>query len=297
VGLPDVVYIGNMRCGSTFLRSFFEAHPETEWTRRAWYFQLGASDEERRQVYQELFGPVRADAVHVDMYEALFLGQYFPRPPEVDPRSLDKPVWDPSWALVPGEDGPVEIDPVEVARRVHACVPAAKILIVLREQVRWMDSMLRHYLARLPRGHRSLEGFVSTADGKAAWSALRYDLHVQPYLERFGEAVHVVFLEDLARDTRRELGRLTDFLGISRLDFEPEAGERNEGASALRAKRLRYGLRGLWKGRGKGALTPGEARLVARESVEGNRRLQGLLEVDLARLGYPLGEPVVEPAR
>jgi hypothetical protein len=304
--LPEVVYIGNMRSGSAFVRSFLGAHPETHWTRRAWYFQLGSSDDERRQTYPRFFEGVPEGRVHVDMYESLFLGQYFRSSPRKEYLDQGNPEWDSSWAVAPDHDlseGPMGIDPREVARRVAACAPRAKVLIVIREQVSWMQSMFRHYLAYLPKRRRTLADFSSTLDGQAAWRALRYDDYVEPYLDLFGhEAVHVTLLEDVARDAQTELDRLCEFLGVARFQFDRALWWRNEGMTAERASRLRYGrLRGLFRRRDGdrgGALTVDEIASVREASAESNRRLQELLGVDLGRLGYSLqAEAVAGPVR
>ncbi len=36
--IPDAIYIGQPKTGSTFLRSYFDYHPEIQWARHADYF-------------------------------------------------------------------------------------------------------------------------------------------------------------------------------------------------------------------------------------------------------------------
>lgn len=302
-GLPNAVYVGNMRSGSTFVRSFLEAHPDIRWTRRAWCFQLGDTDAERCAAYRRALDSPSTSACHVDMYESLFLGQYFRSSPPGDFSKRESPEWETAWAVAPNHDlaaGPMAIEPGEVARRVRACVPSARVLIVLREQVAWMRSMYRHYLRSLPRRQRDFSDFLTTLDGQAAWLALRYDDAVEPYLDGFGsDSVLVMLFEELAGEPSAALDRLCDFLGVARVEFHPELGERNEGLTPAEARRLRYGrAREAWRewrdarsGPRPGALdilTDDEVARVRAASVEGNRRLARLLGVDVAALGYPV---------
>jgi hypothetical protein len=299
--LPDVVYIGNMRSGSTFVRSFLEVHPQIRWTRRAWYFQLGDSDAERCATYRAFFDTPPPDGgCHVDMYESLFLGQYFRTSPPRDFSYQDTPEWDRSWAAAPDYDlarGPMAVAPNEVARRIAACLPDGRVLIVLREQAGWMRSMYRHYLPALPRGRRHLDDFLTTLDGQAAWRALRYDKAIEPYLDAFGaHAVHLVLFEELTQDPQGALDRLCEFLGLPPVDFPAGAGERNEGMDPAHARQLRYGRPGAllrrWTQRRRALegppdfMTKAEIARIRAASVEGNRVLESRLDIDLGAHGY-----------
>ena len=72
--IPNIVQIGYMRSGSTYLRSYFIQHPNIHWTRKAWFFQLEGEDEVRTQKYLRFFAEEQAYACFIDMYESLSLG-------------------------------------------------------------------------------------------------------------------------------------------------------------------------------------------------------------------------------
>jgi hypothetical protein len=59
---PNVVYVGLMRSGSQFLRSYFAVHPQIQWTRKAWHFQLDLDDQQRRRNYLGYFRSILATA-------------------------------------------------------------------------------------------------------------------------------------------------------------------------------------------------------------------------------------------
>ena len=111
----------------------------------------------------------------------------------------------------------------ETAARIREASPEAKVVISLREPV------LRAYSAywwarRLGVERRSFLAAVrdelESPDALGYVGRGLYAEQVERYLAEFGDAVHVMFLEELAADVRGEVRRLFEFL-----DLDAEAAE------------------------------------------------------------------------
>jgi len=291
--VPEVIYIGYMRAGSTFLRSYFTAHPQIQWTRFAWYFQLGRSDQERRDTYLRFFEPIKRCGRLIDVYEGLCLGQYFPKPANNDYLQKTHPEWAAQWAMrVEGEltTAPVAVNSAEIARRIGHCLPEAKVLIVLRNQVDWLRSMYVHYLAHLPRRRQSFADFLNTPEGKSAACAGLFDQTLRAYFDVFGrDRVHVMLLEQLARYEQVSLRRLCSFLGVRFHPFDSKCLDYNKGrGDALQRVRGRlFAALAALGFKESSVLKESEKSYLRAFYSASNARTAKLLAVDLARYGYP----------
>ncbi len=291
--LPDVLYIGLQKTGSTFLRNYFWSHDELYCDRNGAFFQTSAADVAARGVdavradYAGKFPERPPRACHIDMYESLGLGYVF--------RGCD--AWsgaafiDPDGSL---STGPARPDPEELARRIRAVLPEARILITIRSQLTWLTSGYAHFFAHLPKDRRCFAAFLASPEGKMSLDAAHFDRVVAVYDRMFGrDRVHVVPLECLERAEEATLRELTAFLGVTAKPYAPETKSFNRGSTAAR---------GLVRG---SDLRSRLIRLLPRESRErrridaamevlrfvfaaGNVRLSARLGLDLAELGYPV---------
>lgn len=124
----------------------------------------------------------------------------------------------------------VRIDPLETARRVRQGYGVGRVLIVVRDQLEWLQSAYKYFLPRLPPRRRSFADFCATPRGMAYLQAGYFDRTIEAYQEVFGrQNVKVMRTEDLARDPEAFQTELCDFLGIGRMPIPKE--RKNVGSS------------------------------------------------------------------
>ena len=293
---PDVVYLGLMRAGSTSLRSYFTQHPQVAWRRFAWCLQLGQSDQERCDNYQYLVrnanGRKPGIRCLIEMYEALMLGQYFESPFSACTREEIGPRWSADWALDPklsSDHWPVRIDFSEIARRIKNCFPAARVLIVLRNQLTWFESMVNHYWGYFPIKERSLNSFLSTAEGQAASIAGFFDQCILALYETHGkENIHILLLEDLQRDPQ-SLVDLNAFLAVETNQTMAAQTVYNRGRHKPKRIAIRNRISAMLPVKFRNScyrMTRADRDLVEKMYRQSNARTSELLDRDLKAVGY-----------
>lgn len=295
--LPDAVYIGMQKTGSTYLRSYFSQHPQIAWTRHAPRFQLHPFD---AQAYLDQFAQQGEPACLLDMYEGLSLGYHLGQ----------AGAWNAADAVEPGAPlGERCMVPAaeEIAERIAGVLPKARILITLRNQVDWLRSNYLHYMLHLPKRRRGFTDFLTTREGKLLLAAGNYDQVLALYHRRFGEdRVHVILLEDLATQEDRILRGLCEFLGVAFHPFDKRLADRNTGMGPGRgtlvraysrlgisdttARRLRPWFKpveNLVSSRMQTAtLTRQEEEMIRSVFAVSNCRTAHILGRDIASLGY-----------
>ncbi len=303
---PNIVYVGYMRSGSTYLRSYFTQHPSIHWTRRAWFFQLESDDEIRKQRYLKFFENEQSASCFIDMYESLSLGYVLKETPQKDYSTSINPEWSAHWAVkLNGRmDGTViSPDHAELARRIKHALPDARILIVLRNQFDWFRSMYLHYLPHFPAGRCFFVDFLSTLEGKAAAYAAAYDRLLESYAACFGkENIHVMILEEIASDEENVLHGLCRFLEVPFFPMDLSEADQNkalstsyslvpEEQSALRGLLRKLGLtfRKLSSIRKRPPiLSEADEAFIRSFYAVSNYRTSVWLDRDLACWGYPI---------
>ncbi len=124
-----------------------------------------------------------------------------------------------------GEVSPQYLYSTEIARRVHAGLPEAKIIAILRAPI---DRAYSQYLMSTRRGQEDrpvAEAFAASAQiGEADTDTPEsvryfqfsdYETVLSEYVRLYGrDRILVLFQEDLDRDPRGVLRRITDFLGV-----------------------------------------------------------------------------------
>lgn len=229
--IPDTVYIGQQKTGSTFLRSYFSQNSGISWTRHATMFQL---DPFVPKQYLARFENEKDCDCLVDMYEGLSAGYHFGEATQ----------WDAAIALNPDQvlNGKIMIPGQrETAERIHAALPDARILVTLRNQADWLRSNYLHYMLGLPSNRRQFSDFLQTREGKLLLAAGAYDHLLNCYRELFGpEKVHVILLEELAADEPKVLQDLCKFLGVDYAPFNPAALAHNTGIGAGRGALIKF---------------------------------------------------------
>ncbi|WP_167305783.1 sulfotransferase domain-containing protein [Nocardioides euryhalodurans] len=188
--LPDFVVIGAMKAGTTSLFRWLGTHPGCDLPEVKEPHFFSRDDEYARGI-----------AAYRDYFAA------------TDP------------ALLTGEASASYADPRiagVVAERLHAAVPSARLVYLVRHPGERLKSHFLHERQR-SRERRSLpEALADPANPYVALSC--YADAVTPFLRRFGsDAVLLLHLADLAGADAPGWDRLTDFLG---LDHAPGTDER-----------------------------------------------------------------------
>jgi Sulfotransferase family len=229
--IPDTIYIGQQKTGSTYLRSYFSQHPDISWTRNATMFQFDPFVSEQ---YLGKFKDEKKRGCLVDMYEGLAVGYHFAGGIQWQPElALDPDSILDGNAMVPGQR--------DTAERIKSVLPEARILITLRNQIDWLRSNYLHYLLGLPANKRRFIDFLQTREGKLLLAAGTYDQLLNCYHKIFGmDKVHVILLEELALDERKVLEDLCKFLGVDYTPLNPAAREHNTGIGAGRGALIKF---------------------------------------------------------
>ncbi len=186
------------------------------------------------------------------------------------------------------------------AERMHALIPKARLVYVMRDPVeRLVSQYLHEWSTRAVEG--SLEEAVERHERFVAYSC--YARQLEPYLERFGaSAILPVFFERMVAFPDEELARVCRFLGdpseepvVWRLDLGPQ----NVSSERLRASPLRDALLRVPLVRWLKDRLPRSVRERAKElwryggrpelSADLRRHIEPRIDPDLARLGERLG--------
>jgi sulfotransferase family protein len=108
------------------------------------------------------------------------------------------------------------VDPVEAASRLYKVHSQAKILILIREQSDWLQSVYKYVVSQLPWNCRSFADYCTTPSGIVHLGAGHFDRTISAYVETFGSnRVCVLRFEDIVIAPRRFTAELCGFIGIS----------------------------------------------------------------------------------
>jgi hypothetical protein len=192
----------------------------------------------------------------------------------------------------------------DVAGKIRACVPDAKIVIVLRNPIeRAFSHYLMDYRLGLARATFSdvVFGKASEGYGKLQYQQYvdlgMYNDQVKRYLEAFGrDQVKIFLFEELKDNGDRLIGALCQFLGVSggyrpdtRQKYNAFVAPKNCVAAWLyRSRCLRAGARALvpdaLKGAARGMFMSGEISRRPVMDEETRSHLKGLYENDIRQL-------------
>ena len=184
--LVPAICIGGMKCGTTTLWNLLEAHPEILRTavKEPTYFGRVALEQLSREEYLSLWPwPKEQHSYRVAFEVSTHYAKY--------PASGN------------------------VAEQMHAIVPEAKLIYLMRHPVRRLESQLAHHIAR---GEMPFEDFRS-----GLWRQNAHLFNLSSYalqLEQFNtlfprEQILPVLFEDLIDDSDATLARIYRFLGVA----------------------------------------------------------------------------------
>lgn len=195
VALPDVVVIGAMKCGTSALHRYLDDHPSIAMA--------------RAKEVNFFFGPAartprdwQAGNWHRGL--AWYVSQFDPSAPVRGEAS-------------PGYTAPGRPD---VAHRMAAVVPNAKLVYLVRDPLVRAVSQYRHH-RRDGSEHRTLTDAL--LDPQSQYVARsRYFERLEPFLAHYpSDRVAVVATEDLLLRRRATLHRLYSFLGVDPAHWSP----------------------------------------------------------------------------
>ena len=131
-----------------------------------------------------------------------------------------------AWDIV---DPHVSISPLETARRFKQWLNPERILILIRNQVEWLQSSYKYFLPRLPPRQRTFADFCATPLGRVYLMAGHVDHLVEAYQTVFGRSsVSVIRVEEFATNPTMAASSLCRFLGVHTQPFP--TGKANEGS-------------------------------------------------------------------
>ncbi len=221
---PDCIFIGYMKAGTEFLRSYFDFHPEISWSRHASEF---AAADFLPEKYCGRFQGIEQKRRHIDMFEGLSNGFVFKEP------NLSGEKWRRigfQHCDLPMANQHVRHCPQTIAWRIQQALPNARILIAIRNQQDWLRSYYLHHIQDLLPRHRKFADFCRTFIGRCALSSGLYHETIRLYFELFGKHnVLVVPLEELAEDPGSIFNELCVFLQIDHHAFPEARSIKNKG--------------------------------------------------------------------
>lgn len=185
-GLPNLVVIGAMKCGTTSLHRYLRLHPE---------ITMSAPKELNFFVTELQWG----------LGEEWYRSHFDPRLPVRGESSVH-------YTNHPRFAG--------VAERMHSLVPEARLVYVVRDPV---SRMLSHYVHNRAGGYEQLEAEEALSRPSSYVDRSRYFMQLEQYLEHFpAENIHIATQEELNADRRGTLRRVFEFLGV---DPEFDSGQ------------------------------------------------------------------------
>jgi len=219
--LPHAILIGPYKSGSTFLRAFFSAHPDIQWSRNAHFLQ---NDDVYKRIGSDFY-PDRAapGKTVVDMFEGIATGYIYPGP---DPVPLSYRMSQTSHY----ETEVLRVDHQELARRISMISPDIKVIILMREQVAWLRSVYHHFIEHMESRDRSFNTFLSTLEGKTALSAGMFDKTIDAYCSQLSsDRVLTVQLERIVTQPDAVFIDLCEYLGVPAIENNLPESAKNTG--------------------------------------------------------------------
>jgi hypothetical protein len=187
---PDLFVAGAPRCGTSSIWSYLDQHPQIFMSRlkEPHFFT------DRKPRY---LPTVSDEAAYLRLFDGAADGQ------------------------LRGEASPTYLASPQAPGRIARVSPDARIVVVLRNPVARAYSAYWHMVRYGGETRSFLETLRAMPPGPGGRTRPRsylrgglYAESIERYLETFGERLHVLFQEELAADTRGELRRILEFLGV-----------------------------------------------------------------------------------
>lgn len=178
--LPTFVIIGAMKCGTTSLHKYLSEHPEVcmPEVKETNFFVTGETN-----------------GRGLDWYESLYK-----KPAKA--AGDTSPVYAQTWRY----DG--------IPERMHAALPQARLIYVVRDPVERLISQYKHHYAQ-GRESRPLSAVMADLKKYPYLNDSRYCQNLRPFLRYYDpQNVLVITAEDLKNERRATLRRVFEFIGV-----------------------------------------------------------------------------------
>jgi len=248
----DVLYIGYPKAASVFIGKFLENHPEVTIDHNQ--IALLLVPHSPADLSPDAAKPCRGK-IHVSRDEGFAESLCVTGSIENWHRYRYIPG---AWDRVKGD---ILVDPGEASSRLHTAHPDAKVLMVIREQTDWLNSIYKYSINELPAAQRSFADYCATPYGSVLLQAGYFDRTIRAYADTFGSTrVCVLCYEDIVEAPERFVARLCAFIGISERPL-PQRRENESHAQIARLLRLLPSI-GRLPRKAKDAIKPRVARLL-----------------------------------
>ena len=265
----DVLHIGYPKAASTFLVRFLESHPQITVDQ----FQLSILLKPNVGTLALREKP-RSNKIHVSKDENIaesicVIGEV---------KKWGKYLYVPNaWDDVKSD---VIVDSYEAARRLHRVHTGAKVLIVIREQTDWLQSVYKFVMSQLPWNRRTFADYCTTPSGVVLLQAGHFDQTIRAYVDLFGsDRVGVLRFEEIAGAPKQFAAKLFNFIGVSERPL-PQRRENETHAQIARIQRFFPFIEQLPRSV-KDALKPHAMRLIpgARGAILSSRDIRMLRSI------------------
>lgn len=210
-----VIHIGAMRTASTYLQQIFARHDEIHQILKSRYFSYDPYYEQGKVFLKEhLEGH---DKLIIDSDENYSLGRF-----------KDKLITytDPDYSFK-NELYHISHDIDQMAARIKETYPDGKILLVIRNQEQWINSVYKHDIQHFGLD-KDFQDFLKDPLGKGYIQAGDFNTLHRLYAEHFGQGqVKTLLFEDIRKNPSRFFDEISEFLGVK---IEPDNSARKNEA-------------------------------------------------------------------
>ncbi len=258
----DVLYIGYPKAASVFMviGKFLETHPEVTI--------------DHNRIGESAAAELCRDKIHISRDESIAGSLCVTG----DVRNWRRHCHVPgAWDHVKSD---ILIDPGKAASGLRGIYPNAKILMVIREQPDWLNSVYKYSINQLPAARRSFADYCATPYGVVVLEAGYFDRTIGAYVDIFGSGrVCVLRYEDLVKSREQFAARLCGFIEISERPL-PSRRENESHAQIARLLKL-FPMIGRLPRKVKDAIKPQATRLLpgARGSLLSFREIRILRSI------------------
>src|SRR5262245_51026772 len=223
----DVLHIGYPKAASTFIARFLTAHPEVTFDQHRLRELLVAQPHPPTLTVKPSL-----EKKHVSRDENVAESLCI----------VGQPTKWRRYRYIPGAWDQIKddiiVDPAETASRMYRAHPEAKVLLVIREQADWMNSVYKYSMAQLPSTGRSFADYCVTPYGAVVLQAGHFDQTISAYIDIFGsKRVGVLRYEDIIDAPKRFAAQLCAFIGVSERPL-PQERENESHAQIANLQRL-----------------------------------------------------------
>ena len=209
---PDVLFIGYAKAASTFVGRFLESHPEVTVDQYKLADLLHSTGDSITLVDKS-----DRDKIHVSKDENVAESVCLNGQPTIWRANMYIPgAWD-------RMKDSVIVDPEVAASRLYNVHPYAKVLLLIREQSDWLQSVYKYVMSELPWNKRSFADYCTTPSGVVMLEVGHFDRTIGAYVDVFGSnRICVLRFEDIATAPKRFMAELCSFIGISEREIPLE---------------------------------------------------------------------------